>query len=379
MGRPGGGSLSSTRSAERRWPPGAGTRLTDDDVRAEPNLGPLLSASGWRWWRTTTTDARYLAVAVRHRGRYPRGTAAAPGRTGPPRVPGPRDVPRNGPVSPAARPGPSRSRPGRTVPPRRLKFLPSALDAPERDWLGCADRSKRGGGGMAVSEDGCRRRRRRRAVRADRGAADPGAVPERAGRRLPGGLRRARSHPGWRRLRACARPGRCGRPLDGRRRRRVAGRGGHRLVGLRHGVRPVAGRTHDHRVTPRVAVGTGGRRTGGAGAARPGPGAAGPPLAPPDTGAWGPAQRRLAADEIALQWAAWRGRSTTRGPPPAGTGPDGGPESRTPRGRGGAGGPAEAGRSSRARAYAAEPPPPGAVVRSLEGGARTLRADGPGW
>ncbi len=37
------------------------------------------------------------------------------------------------------------------------------------------------------------------------------------------------------------------------------------------------------------------------------------PLAPPDTGAWGPAQRRLGADdEIALQWAAWRGRSTTR-------------------------------------------------------------------
>src|SRR5947208_411892 len=30
------------------------------------------------------------------------------------------------------------------------------------------------------------------------------------------------------------------------------------------------------------------------------------PLAPPDTTTWGPAQRRLGADEIALQWALWR-------------------------------------------------------------------------
>lgn len=30
------------------------------------------------------------------------------------------------------------------------------------------------------------------------------------------------------------------------------------------------------------------------------------PLAPPDTSVWGPAQRRLGADEIALQWASWR-------------------------------------------------------------------------
>lgn len=30
------------------------------------------------------------------------------------------------------------------------------------------------------------------------------------------------------------------------------------------------------------------------------------PLSPPDTSTWGPAQRRLGADEIALQWAAWR-------------------------------------------------------------------------
>ncbi|MFD8231526.1 hypothetical protein ACFV20_06465 [Streptomyces sp. NPDC059696] len=31
-----------------------------------------------------------------------------------------------------------------------------------------------------------------------------------------------------------------------------------------------------------------------------------PPLTPPDTSVWGPAQRRLGADEIALQWATWR-------------------------------------------------------------------------
>ncbi|WP_395572294.1 hypothetical protein [Streptomyces sp. BK79] len=31
-----------------------------------------------------------------------------------------------------------------------------------------------------------------------------------------------------------------------------------------------------------------------------------PPLSPPDTTVWGPAQRRLGADEIALQWTQWR-------------------------------------------------------------------------
>ncbi|MFB7285563.1 hypothetical protein [Actinacidiphila glaucinigra] len=32
----------------------------------------------------------------------------------------------------------------------------------------------------------------------------------------------------------------------------------------------------------------------------------GPPLSPPDTTTWGPAQRRLGADEIALRWRIWR-------------------------------------------------------------------------
>ena len=34
----------------------------------------------------------------------------------------------------------------------------------------------------------------------------------------------------------------------------------------------------------------------------------GPVLTPPDTSTWGPAQRRLGADEIALRWALWRER-----------------------------------------------------------------------
>ena len=37
-----------------------------------------------------------------------------------------------------------------------------------------------------------------------------------------------------------------------------------------------------------------------------------PPLAPPDTEEWGPAQRRLGADEIALQWAEWRAADRRR-------------------------------------------------------------------
>jgi hypothetical protein len=34
-----------------------------------------------------------------------------------------------------------------------------------------------------------------------------------------------------------------------------------------------------------------------------------PPTSPPDTTTWGPAQRRLGADEIALQWGLWREQS----------------------------------------------------------------------
>lgn len=42
-----------------------GRRITDDDLRAEPNLRPLLARSGWRLDAYTDEDARFLALAVR--------------------------------------------------------------------------------------------------------------------------------------------------------------------------------------------------------------------------------------------------------------------------------------------------------------------------
>ncbi|MEW2317984.1 hypothetical protein [Streptomyces bauhiniae] len=110
-----------------------------------------------------------------------------------------------------------------------------------------------------------------------------------------------------------------------------------------------------------------------------------PPLAPPDTSTWGPAQRRLGADEIALQWAEWRGRlddadvlpdeqaSGTEAPAPE---PEAAPETE----------PEDTARPgvrqvlAEARAYIDAPPPLGRVRSSFApGDARTLRADGPGW
>ncbi|CAM5399352.1 methyltransferase [Streptomyces spiroverticillatus] len=40
-------------------------QLTDDDLRAEPRLRPLLAASGWRLVSYVDEDDRYLALAVR--------------------------------------------------------------------------------------------------------------------------------------------------------------------------------------------------------------------------------------------------------------------------------------------------------------------------
>jgi SAM-dependent methyltransferase len=40
-------------------------RLTPDDLRAEPNLGPLLAASGWRLVSYADEEARFLALAAR--------------------------------------------------------------------------------------------------------------------------------------------------------------------------------------------------------------------------------------------------------------------------------------------------------------------------
>lgn len=100
---------------------------------------------------------------------------------------------------------------------------------------------------------------------------------------------------------------------------------------------------------------------------RPGPepGGGPPPLSPPDTSAWGPAQRRLGADEIALQWAEWRAQvdaDVTFVDPGEGSG------SRARRAL------------EEARAYLDSPPPPGRVRSAFASGeARTLRVDGPGW
>ncbi|MFF0013515.1 hypothetical protein [Streptomyces sp. NPDC005374] len=127
----------------------------------------------------------------------------------------------------------------------------------------------------------------------------------------------------------------------------------------------------------------------------------GPALTPPDTSTWGAAQRRLGADEIALQWAMWREQinDADLASPKGGTGGDGrapddeGPtdeatgrgasvskaageaERETPRGQSGV-------RRvlAEARAYVETTPPLGRVRSSFASGdARTLRADGPGW
>jgi ubiquinone/menaquinone biosynthesis C-methylase UbiE len=42
-----------------------GRQITDEDLRAEPNLRPLLTGSGWRMVSYTDEDARFLALAVR--------------------------------------------------------------------------------------------------------------------------------------------------------------------------------------------------------------------------------------------------------------------------------------------------------------------------
>ncbi|MFJ9566236.1 hypothetical protein ACIRQQ_40165 [Streptomyces fuscichromogenes] len=104
-------------------------------------------------------------------------------------------------------------------------------------------------------------------------------------------------------------------------------------------------------------------------------------LAPPDTSTWGPAQRRLGADEIALQWAIWREQiGDDHFPTPAAEAPEASEEAA-----------ADAETASKghlgirrvlaeARAYVDTPPPLGRVRSSFApGDARTLRADGPGW
>ncbi|WP_316742581.1 hypothetical protein [Streptomyces sp. MK7] len=128
----------------------------------------------------------------------------------------------------------------------------------------------------------------------------------------------------------------------------------------------------------------------------------GPLLSPPDTSIWGPAQRRLGADEIALQWAMWREQIgddafSAPGDPGKETEADKAPEAgdgagegrgvvtdgASPEGSGGAGPNGHRGVRrvlAEARAYVDSPPPLGRVRSSFApGDARTLRADGPGW
>ncbi|MEU2075334.1 hypothetical protein [Streptomyces sp. NPDC013489] len=166
------------------------------------------------------------------------------------------------------------------------------------------------------------------------------------------------------------------------------------------------------------------------------------PLAPPSGDVWGPAQRRLGADEVALQWSAWRSQVTdaassdagtaapsaaavasrpampaaaspaTPAAPSPGTTAEAEPRPTTwfdrpsPRkaappatAESPAGGTVSTGAAAAAdavadpyagvrraleelRGYLADPPPIGRVRSTdtgADGGARTLRADGPGW
>lgn len=115
-----------------------------------------------------------------------------------------------------------------------------------------------------------------------------------------------------------------------------------------------------------------------------------PPLSPPDTSVWGPAQRRLGADEIASQWGEWRQRiNDDEFAVPVGRGPTAEPSAQAEEGGEGRGdevAPPKSGHQgirrvlAEARAYVDSPPPLGRVRSTFApGDARTLRADGPGW
>ncbi|MGW2343226.1 hypothetical protein [Streptomyces sp. NPDC001661] len=104
-----------------------------------------------------------------------------------------------------------------------------------------------------------------------------------------------------------------------------------------------------------------------------------PPLTPPDTETWGPAQRRLGADEIALQWAVWREQLDDS---QFATEEDAETSQEGETAEAGPGGTHTGIRRvlSEARGYVDAPPPLGRVRSSFASGdARTLRADGPGW
>ena len=137
-------------------------------------------------------------------------------------------------------------------------------------------------------------------------------------------------------------------------------------------------------------------------------------LTPPDTESWGPAQRRLGADEIAQRWTSWReqlddeattapdtadgagsedspraGTAEASAPRP-GTGEEGPDAARLPPSPPTASPPAGSAPAvshpglrralAEARGYLDAPPPPGRIRSSFAAGdARMLRVDGPGW
>ncbi|WP_037888299.1 hypothetical protein [Streptomyces sp. NRRL S-87] len=123
------------------------------------------------------------------------------------------------------------------------------------------------------------------------------------------------------------------------------------------------------------------------------------PLAPPASDAWGPAQRRQGADEIAVQWNAWRAQfdlPTEEDAAEAETTGDDAPGDDAPGTGTGAGAGAEGDAApgdgpryghdgvrrvlDELRAYTETPPPPGRIRSSFgTEEARTLRVDGPGW
>ena len=106
------------------------------------------------------------------------------------------------------------------------------------------------------------------------------------------------------------------------------------------------------------------------------------PLVPPSGDVWGPAQRRLGADEVALRWAAWRAQVDDDAQGAAASEPEGAVTSSVaapvpvPD-------PYDGVRKalSELRGYLEEAPPVGRVrsLSAAEAGARVLRADGPGW
>ncbi|MFG2570017.1 hypothetical protein ACGFR6_31900 [Streptomyces sp. NPDC048567] len=133
------------------------------------------------------------------------------------------------------------------------------------------------------------------------------------------------------------------------------------------------------------------------------------PLSPPDTEVWGPAQRRLGADAIASQWAAWRAQmdDATDSAPESGTagaaaegddaeavsegaeaaasgteatGADPAPDDDAPPSPVAGPHPGIRRALAEARGYLDDPPPPGRIRSSFApGDARMIRADGPGW